>query len=314
MNYSIFKFYRPTAMDPQGSPQDVQRCDLCMTTIADSYCDFCLVNLCKPCIGEHIIDEYDKHKIVPFRHRKSTLIYPKCGTHPHKICDLQCKNCNIVVCSSCLTSDQHKGHCFLEISEVYKTKKEIVKNDLERFENSISPSYEKHTFELENQLAYVEREYDRITTEISKRGEEWHREIDNIVNKMKTKVNEVKMYTKDFLQKHLNKAKQTQSQIKQTLLTLKSIEKSTEVSSTIEYSSEIKELSKPVQSIRLYLPTFTPKALDSEKLYSSFGEITPMYTGKNEKLVGKQLDKPGLASRESSILVFPIRLSNVEPF
>lgn len=92
----------------------------------------------------------------------------------------------------------------------------------------------------------MDREYEKITIEISKRGEIWHREIDNIVNKMKTKVSEVKMYTKDILQEHLDKAKQTQFLIKQKLLTLKSIEKSTEVSSTIEYSSEIKELSKPV--------------------------------------------------------------------
>ena len=61
--------------------QDVARCDLCKTTIAQSYCDFCHVNLCKPCIGEHFSDEYDKHKIVPIHKRKSTLMYLKCGTH-----------------------------------------------------------------------------------------------------------------------------------------------------------------------------------------------------------------------------------------
>lgn len=135
-------------MDPQGSPQDVQRCDLCMNTIADSYCDFCLVNLCKPCIGEHISDEYDKHKKVPFRHRKSTLIYLKCGTHPHKIFYLQCKNCNI-------------------------------------FEKLISLSYEKRAFKLENQLASVDREYEKIMTEISKRGEEWHRDCQQNENQSK---------------------------------------------------------------------------------------------------------------------------------
>lgn len=60
-------------MDPQGSPKDVQRCDICMNTIADSYCDFCFVNLCKPCIGEHISDEYDKHKKSPFPTSKINL-------------------------------------------------------------------------------------------------------------------------------------------------------------------------------------------------------------------------------------------------
>lgn len=121
------------------------------------------------------------------------------------------------------------------------------------------------------------------------------------------------MYTKDILQKNLYKSKQTQSLIKQTILTLKWIEKSTEVSSTIQYGSEIKELSKPLQSIQVYLPTFTPKALDPKKLYSSFGEITPMPTDKERNLVGKQLVKPGLTDWERPMRIFPIRIKHIEP-
>lgn len=83
-------------MDPRSRAQDAQRCDLC-ETIVQNYCDFCHVNLCKLCIGEHILDGYDKHKIVLFK-RKSTLIYPKCETHPYKNCKFKCKNCeNILV-------------------------------------------------------------------------------------------------------------------------------------------------------------------------------------------------------------------------
>ena len=59
---NIFRFV--AKMDPKYSAQDVARCDLCKTAIAQSYCDFCHVNLCKPCIGEHLTDEYVKHKIV----------------------------------------------------------------------------------------------------------------------------------------------------------------------------------------------------------------------------------------------------------
>lgn len=51
-------------MDPHSSAQDVHRCDLSETAIVHSSCDFCHVNLCKPCIVDHILDGYHKHTIV----------------------------------------------------------------------------------------------------------------------------------------------------------------------------------------------------------------------------------------------------------
>ena len=115
-------------MDPDYSAQDVARCDLCQTAIAQSYCDFCHVNLCKPCIGEHISPDYGKHIIVAIHQRKSTLIYPKCETHQHKTCKYQCKDCSSFLCSRCLASKQHnQEHEFLELEEVFSSKKNILK-------------------------------------------------------------------------------------------------------------------------------------------------------------------------------------------
>ena len=92
--FCILRFF--TRMDPDYSAQDVSQCDLCKTAIAQSCCDFCHVNLWKPCIGEHIFVDYGKHIIVPFQQRKSTLNYPNCGTHCNENCQNQCKDCNII--------------------------------------------------------------------------------------------------------------------------------------------------------------------------------------------------------------------------
>ncbi|XP_065938040.1 uncharacterized protein [Magallana gigas] len=284
-------------MDPHSSAQDVHRCDLCETAIVHSYCDFCHVNLCKPCIGDHISDGYDKHKIVPFQERRSTLIYPKCETHSQKNCKFQCKDCNsIFVCSSCMASEQHGRHKFVEVTEVFKTKKDDIKKDKQEFENHISPTYEEISHDLENQLANLDGGYEKLTTTISKQGKQWHREIDAIINKMKTEISEIKVKHRDILQKHLDEIKQIQSLIKETLQTIRKIEKSTEVSSTIEYSSKIREFSKLPPKVKVTLPTFIPKPIDREKLCSLFGQITPLSTATEENVLS--LNQPNTSVRE----------------
>nr|XP_034308288.1 uncharacterized protein LOC117683277 [Crassostrea gigas]XP_034308289.1 uncharacterized protein LOC117683277 [Crassostrea gigas] len=273
-------------MDPHNSAQDIHRCDLCETAIVHSYCDFCHVNLCKPCVVDHISDGYDKHKIVPFKERRSTLIYPKCETHPQKMCELQCKDCNnISICSFCTASEQHRGHIFVQISTVYKAQKETIEKDTEELVNTLSPTYEEIARDLENQLANLDGGYEKLTSAMSKQGEQWHREIDIVINKMKTEISEIKVKHRDILQKHLNEIKQIQSLIKQTLRAINEIEKSTEVSPTIAYSSKIREFSKLPPKIQVALPTFIPKPIDREKLYSLFGQITPLSTATEGKVL-----------------------------
>eukprot|EP00105_Crassostrea_gigas_P018030 XP_011436027.2 PREDICTED: uncharacterized protein LOC105334330 isoform X2 [Crassostrea gigas] len=292
-------------MDPRHSAQDVHRCDLCETAIVHSYCDFCHVNLCKPCVVDHISDGYDKHKIVPFQERRSTLIFPKCEIHSHKNCEFQCKDCNnSLVCSSCTASEQHRGHIFVDISTVYKAKKENIEKDTEELVNTLSPKYEEIARDLENQLANLDGGYEKLTTTMSKQGEQWYREIDIIINKMKTEISEIQVKHRDILQKHLNEIKQIQSLIKQTLLAIKEIEKSTEVSPAIKYNSKIREFSKLPPKIEVSLPTFIPKPIDREKLYRLFGQIAPLSATEENTLLLNQpttsvrdlLDEPELVA------------------
>ncbi|XP_052676477.1 uncharacterized protein LOC128157861 [Crassostrea angulata] len=284
-------------MDPHSSAQDVPRCDLCETAITHSYCDLCHVNLCKPCVVDHISGGYEKHKIVPFQERRSTLFYPKCETHSHKKCKFQCEDCNnIFVCSSCIASEQHARHKFVEITEVYKTKKEVIKKDTDELENHISPAYDEIALHLENELANLDGGYEKLTITMSKEGEQWHREIDIIINRMKTEIKEIKGKHRDILKKHLDEIKQTQALMKQVLLVLKEIEKSTEVAPTVKYSFKIREFSKPPPKVQISLPTFIPKPIDHEKLYRLFGQITPLATATGESVLS--LNQPNTSVRE----------------
>nr|XP_022299221.1 tripartite motif-containing 13-like [Crassostrea virginica] len=282
-------------MDPNYSAQDVARCDLCKTAIAQNYCDFCHVNLCKPCIGEHISDEYDKHKIVPILQRKSTLIYPKCETHQNKNCKYQCQDCDIFVCSDCAISKQHKGHEFLQLEELFTKSKERIGKDKEELDG-ISPTYEEIAIELENQIANLDGEYEKLTTEMSKQREELHREIDNAINQMEEDIGEIKVKHHNILKEHLNEIKQVQSLMQKTLVSLHEIEESNEVSSTINYRSKVEEFSKLPPKSNVSMPKSIPKQVAREEVSNFIGKLTPLSTTLEERVFAAK--KPNTLVRE----------------
>ncbi|XP_078339253.1 uncharacterized protein LOC144627161 isoform X1 [Crassostrea virginica] len=284
-------------MDPDYSAQDVARCDLCKTAIAQSYCDFCHCNLCKPCIGEHISDDYKKHIIVPIHQRKSTLIYPKCQAHQNEDCKYQCKDCSISICSDCIASKHHnKEHEFVKLEEVFNTKKAHIQSDTKELENQILPAYEEIANELEMQIASLDGEYKKLTTEMSKQREEMHREVDNAMEQMEKEIDEIKVKHQSILQNHLDEIKQLQSLMQQTILVLNVLEESNEVSKTIHFSSKNEEFSKLPPKVIASMPKFIPKQIEREELYSLIGKLTPLSTTLEQRVfttsVRELLDEP----------------------
>ena len=93
-------------MDSQDSHQDVIRCDCCETPVPPLHCVICRINLCKTCVGEHLLDESRDHKVVPFHRRRSI---PICQYHKY-VCELHCEQCHTPICAQCVSSTQHDLH------------------------------------------------------------------------------------------------------------------------------------------------------------------------------------------------------------
>ena len=271
-------------MDPDYSAQDVARCDLCKTAIAKNYCDFCHVNLCKPCVGEHISDEYDKHKIVPFQERKSTLIYPKCAAHENEECKYQCKDCKIFVCFECVVSNQHQGHQYSKLEEMFTALKTQIKKDEEELENLILPKYEEIAVDLEREIASLDGEYEKLTTEMSKLRQEMHREVDNAVNLMEMEIGEIKVKHHSILQTHLDEIKEIQVLIQQSQTDRNELKESNKVCLTIQYTSKNAEYSHFPPKLKVTMPEFNPKQIEREELCRLFGELIPLSTTLEERV------------------------------
>lgn len=188
-----------------NTSEDVNRCDLCETTHIEHYCDFCHINLCKPCIGEHISNGYDKHKIVSFKHRRSTLIYPTCQIHSNKNCEIQCKRCKMYLCTFCTASSEHKQHEVIHLENIYKTKKIDIEKDSSELKRLIL-TFSTISNTVQNNIANLNGDYDNITTQISQQGEEWHREVDNVIKTMLDKINEIKSKQSAILDKKIKRS------------------------------------------------------------------------------------------------------------
>nr|XP_022288517.1 uncharacterized protein LOC111100726 [Crassostrea virginica] len=284
-------------MDPDYIPQDVARCDLCKVAIVQSYCDFCHVSLCKPCIGEHISDDYSKHTIVPFELRRSTPIYPKCENHPNKICDLQCNDCNIFLCSHCLASKQHnKDHELSKLEEIFNQTKDHILKDKEEIKLELMPAYEDIATELENEIASLDVDYSKLTMELSKHREELHREIDIAINQREREIDENKVNHLSILKKHLEEIKQLQSLMQETIHSLNEKEESNEVTPTISYSSKNQEFSKLPPKVNVSMPKFIPQQIKKEDLCRLIGKLTPLSITLEERVFTAK--KPNTSYKE----------------
>ncbi|XP_078334517.1 uncharacterized protein LOC111100256 [Crassostrea virginica] len=282
---------------PHYDAQDVARCDLCEIAIAQNYCDFCHVYLCKPCIGEHISDEYDKHKIVPFQQRRSTLIYPKCRTHPNENCKYQCEDCNIFLCTDCFASKPHnKEHKLSKLDEKFSKKKDEIKKDKQEIKEQILPVYEDIASDLENQISHIDVDYQKFTTQLSKHREELHREIDKAINQREKEIDENKLKHLSILTKHLEEIKQLQSLMQESLHNLNEMEESNEVTPTIQYSSKNQEFSKLPPKVIVSMPKYIPKPIEKEELCSLIGKLTPLSTTLEERVFTSK--KPNTSVRE----------------
>ena len=130
-------------MDPRHSAQDVVRCALCRDAVAPMYCSVCHTHLCKDCVAKHFSDKSKVHTVVPFKQFVSTLNFPKCLTHPIKQCELHCEQCDIPICTSCVSSGNHIGHKQVDVILDFESKKEVLRRDLQELEKLIFPKYEE---------------------------------------------------------------------------------------------------------------------------------------------------------------------------
>lgn len=188
--HSNTKIYDKSAMtmDPEYSLQDVVRCHLCETPVPPLHCVICNIHLCKDCEGKHLSDKSKQHKVVPFKYRGS---FPKCQKHHTKICDHFCAQCNKTICELCVFSNEHQTHDVEDLLEILKRKLILLQKELLDFEKFIYPKYLEIASSISVKKADLKENSKKLTTAINKHGQDLHRKIDSITQKLKSDLDKI---------------------------------------------------------------------------------------------------------------------------
>lgn len=278
-------------MDQCHGAQDVVQCHLCDTIGPPMYCDFCHVHLCKACVGEHLSDESKEHKVVLFKKRGSTTACPK---HSASISVLFCTQCDITICATCASSEEHRGHIFFEISKIFDGKKEVIQRDLQELEISIYPRFQEIASNIPIQRADWNKNSQKLSIAINEHGENLHTEIDIAIKRLKSELDEISTKRLDFLNKQENEIKGTISEIIQRIADLKKLLNSKDASLVSGYKSKNDVFKKLPSNITISLPTFTPLNVNQEFIYQQFGSLSTLLL--TEKETGNAIQSPGVFS------------------
>ncbi|XP_078321303.1 uncharacterized protein LOC111111601 [Crassostrea virginica] len=281
-------------MDPRYSAQDVVRCALCRDAVAPLYCNVCHTHLCKDCVEKHFSDKSKVHTVVPLEQFLSTLNYPKCPTHPTKQCELQCEQCDIPICTSCISSGKHIGHKQLEIFSDFESKKEVLGRDLQELEKSIFPKYQESAAIIKTQKTDQLKHSQKLTSELNKQGEALHREIHTIIQRKQAEIDEMDEQHLAAIEKQEGETNKALHEIKQVIQDLKSLLDTSDVGLVSKYRSRIAEFRKLPRKLKISLPNFLPQKINREELLKQFGSFSPLSIETEEQ--GYTVPSPGAES------------------
>ncbi|XP_061186840.1 E3 ubiquitin-protein ligase TRIM45-like [Saccostrea echinata] len=219
--------------------QDVVQCDICKNNVV--HCDVCFVKLCKVCVGEHFSKELSKaHKIVDFKDRKSTLIFPQCTNHSDSLCESFCKDCNIPLCRRCvISSDTHRNHQLSIISDIFRSRKDDIYKDFEELKETIIPTHQFIASSVHFRLRQLESIYKNIKRAIRKHGEDWHKEVDKCVTELNASVQEVEATHINALKEHQDDITKRLGKIQDGVQQCKNLMESNDISLAVRLKDEI---------------------------------------------------------------------------
>nr|XP_034333099.1 uncharacterized protein LOC117691318 [Crassostrea gigas] len=277
-------------MGSENEGQDILRCDVCDGPDHPFHCDICETDLCRVCVGDHLLDSSRRHQIVQFEDRGSSLIYSICQTHSSRQCELHCESCDVAICVHCFSSGNHQNHRIVDAKSFFESKKVDIQKDLHEFETIISKKYQDIVDDFIGQKEELKTYSSNLTKDLVKLEEICQRDIKTLFEKLRSDVDKIHKKHSSVLNKEEVKTTSKLSEIKDAIDNLQVLLNSNDVGLVSGYESEISEFRKLPPKLKIMFLPFTFPNIDFKEIYKSFDLLSAccLTTEEHDCNVGKQ--------------------------
>ena len=173
-----------TSSDEQAAGQHYLVCGIqdCQKN-GQFYCNDCHQPMCKQCKDEHRKSPHTKnHDVVLYRQRKHRLPIEKCKLHPTKNVDIFCKECKTPLCLKCFLTEEHKGHEFDDLEEIYAEKYALWQGQFSKIQKYFLPTSESLKTDIEEDVTEIKNIMESIRTSMKAEAESLKNLIDEVTS------------------------------------------------------------------------------------------------------------------------------------
>nr|XP_034304614.1 uncharacterized protein LOC105321083 [Crassostrea gigas] len=295
------------ASEEENQGQHIVDCDLCETPVS-FYCRRCGVNLCDSCLPIHMrVKSKNGHDVVDYvsKDDEDTCF---CESHPKNECCAYCKTCNVPICMLCV-SIKHKSHEMSELSDKIEELLKVIAKENERlqsFKHELETILD-HTTKIVSSISSI---YQQKKDEVTARGEEWHKEIENTVKKLHQELDDMQKEHEALLQKQETEYEEMIKDLDEIDRKATSLQKSHDGKGMQTFIPLVEKHEALTEFTQYFFPTFYECKIDALLVQTYFGYIDKMQEMKTP-LTEKKLKVNELS--KITVLEAPTVISSIDP-
>ena len=207
----------------------------------------------------------------------------RCTLCRDAVAPMYCSVCYMHLCRDCVEkhlSDKSRVHTVVSLEQFLSTEFEsnrnVLRRDLQELEKYILPKYQEFVSIIKNQKTDFHKHSQKLTEELKEQGEALHREINIIIQRKHSEIDEMDRQHTAAIEKQKDVINKALHEIKHVIQDLKSLLDTGDVGLVSKYRSRIAEFRKMPTILKISLPNFLPQKINIEELLKQFGSLSPL--------------------------------------